>query len=1190
MRKKFRGVIIPQKIKKFLIMSKIVILLLGLSLQVQASVYSQENKLTLKLDNASAKEVFYEIERISDFTFVYQFIDIKSIDKISLNVKNEVVEKILDKCFKDTEIGYLVIDKHIIIKKKKNLPSSQKTEIIKGKITDKKGNPLPGVSVVIKGTNTGVASDVNGKFEIKAEKGDILEISFIGMKSRTIKITSNKFLTIVLEPTTEELEEVVITGYQRISRERVTGSFDKINTSQIVKPAASISERLVGSVPGMRISSNGKFEIRGKTSLTANDNPLIVIDGFPVQNGLNSVNPEDIESVTVLKDAAAASIWGARSANGVIVITTKQAKKNGKTNISVSSFIKIADRIDLDYANPIASSREVVELEQRAFNTSFYNALTPSPLVDNYKSVLKKYSSAMVLLNEKELGHITEAERDAGLAKLKNLNNKGQIEDYLLRKALLSQYNINISGSSERMQNRVSVMFQNNKDKFVGNDYKNVMLNYKTKVNITEWMDFNLSTMVQYKESHNNGTSLSNIKSLSPYDMLIGTNGEYLPVNGVAGLYYNKMMERHIPIDKFIVQDYYRNPVQDLRNKDYKTTNLNTRIQAGITLKLAKGISIDSRLQYEIYNAKNKNYLKEEHSKVRSELIKTSTWDRNANTVVANLPAGGFLDMNRAKVTTLNIRNQLNINKSWKDHAVNAIVGVETSETLTTRDYSPRTYGYNDDKLTLSPFPNGPGSNVYSKKLKDWMGSKMGAFGYTNSYNWRKDRYYSLYGNVAYTFKDKYSISGSARTDASNFITDDPKYRYAPFWSIGGKWQISKEEFLNSFDWINRLSVRVTYGFNGNVDNNTAFKPLLSIKQEPNGITGEYTGSVSSYGNPTLRWEKTGAFDFGIDYAILDNRLYGKIDIYSKKSKDLLINMSLPMAQGTNSQRLNEGEMINKGIELQVGTNLNLYGNDITWNGILNFAYNKNEITDYFQSRYAYDELTASAKYIEGYNANSLWSFKYSGLKQFGDKTIPAYYFGKDEEGNDKFQPVTVMPTSTDGRDISFHEGTTVAPYILGFNNSFKIYDFDFSFIIIGEFGHKFRMSGFNYPTGSGGYALPNKFYSEVSKSDGSNLMPLPTDEQIENGCGYTDWNKYAGRYFDYFIGDASSIRFREINVTYNMPKNLLNKIGVKNLQVYTQINNIGTILFNSNNEDPMYKYGNIKPTTTYTLGFKLNL
>ncbi len=354
---------------------------------------------------------------------------------------------------------------------------------VKGTVRDADGEPIPGASVVVKGTQVGVATDIDGRFEIRVDDkpGLTFVVSFVGMKNKEVVVGKNEVLVVVLESDTKALDEVVVTGFQTISKERATGSFDVISTEQLSRPASDLSSRLVGVTAGVQnnLDENGNlvFEIRGQTSLNKdNARPLIVVDGFPVEGEFSSINPNDVESVTILKDAAAASIWGARSANGVIVVTTKRGKAGAKKGaiIEVSAFAKISPKIDLDYYNPLASSAEVIEYERKGFETDFFGGPW-APIDDSYQNAQKSYSQAVVAMNEHRLGYLSAESLEQTLAKLGRQNNKEQIKEYLLQNPLTHQYNVNISGATERMNNMLSLMYESDRDGFKENKKDKLM-------------------------------------------------------------------------------------------------------------------------------------------------------------------------------------------------------------------------------------------------------------------------------------------------------------------------------------------------------------------------------------------------------------------------------------------------------------------------------------------------------------------------------------------------------------------------------------------------------------------------------------------------------------------------------------------------------------------------------------------
>ena len=1160
-----------------------------LTLNISVAVYSQQNRVSLDLNNVSLDEFIQAVKQQTGVHFLYNSALFENTGKVSVTVSAERLDVVLKEILENQGFTFDYADQVVVIRKAGEaaaLPQRMEKRTVKGVVKDESGTTLPGVSVLVKGAQTGVATDINGHFEIRVNDDPNLELvfSFVGMKSKEVKVGKQENLQVILLSDTKSLEEVVVTGYQTISRERATGSFDILSSEQLDKPTTNIATRLVGSVSGvqatMDIDGNPKFEIRGQTSLYADAQPLVVVDGFAIEGDFSSINPNDVESVTILKDAAAASIWGARSANGVIVVTTKSGKQGaskGGVRVEISSFVKFAPKVDIDYARSVASSEEVVEYEKLAFNKWSGNPIPDG--IGNY-TYNGSFSPGLVALNENYLGYLSEDEMNRRLEEYKKYDNKEQIKKYLLQNPFTHQHNINISGNTERMSNMLSLLYEGNKTYKKGDENYKIMVNYKARVNLFKWLDFDFSGMYQYTKKTNNGIG---IPSIAPYEMLINPDGTRTDIsNG----YYMPNIERHVPVDKFPYSDWTYNPITEMENREFTTVDMNARVQGGLTLKILEGLSIDSKIQYELYNTQNRKYYNEKTAYVRKMINEASEWNAKMDgEVKPNIPYGGILDQNRARTDVWYVRNQLNFNRVFAEkHAVNFVAGSEISDRVYQTYAAPTTYGYDDDRLTVGTFPNGPGHGSNKDlQIKNWNGQNQ-ILKYTGAFTYKTDRFFSLYGNLAYTFDGKYTVSGSARTDASNLITDDPSYRYAPFWSVGASWQLSKENFMQK-EWLDRLTVRVTYGYNGNVDKSTSFKPLINMGTTLNSYTDEYTASIYSFGNPTLRWEKTGTWDVGVDYSFFSGMLSGKLDVYNKSSKDLIATLSIPAINGTTSQKLNNAEMFNRGFEFEIGTAQKIYGNDISWRGNLNISYNKNRITKLFQAKYEGYNLIGggTSAYVEGKDANTLWCYEYAGVYNDGTEANPNWQ-PKIKGPGDILFDFTGWPTG-DGRDFCLDMGTKVAPWTLGFTNTFRIYDFDLSFIMTGKFGHKFMRQSFNYPVVWSSRVLPNKKLGEVLNGDPMKIVPLPMNGDREDRFYF--WDRFYP-YMSYLAVSANHVRMQEINLTYNMPAKVLSKIGIAGLQVYGQVNNVFSIYANKFKEDPEFPEGSMKPQPTYTFGLKL--
>jgi TonB-dependent starch-binding outer membrane protein SusC len=1171
-----RGELLPLLIWKIM---RLTILLLIIALHLSAKTYSQY--ITIKNENLTIKYVLGEIKNQTGYSFIADNTLLENNTVRHLQLKNVTMREALDACFRGLPYTYSIEDHLIIIMRMpdRTFPSIPLQVLaattIRGRITDEKGTALAGVSVRVEGKAMGTITNENGEFTlVGVAENATLTVGSVGYETMRVKADGKNFLTIVLKTKTNLLEAVAVvsTGYQTISKERATGSFDVISKSQLDKPAVNIAQRLIGTTAGMQakldVDGNPTFEIRGKTSLYANATPLVVVDGFPVQGDFNSLNPNDIESITILKDAAAASIWGARSANGVIVVTTKKSARGVPLRVEFSAFTRVGSKFDLDYVNPLASSAETVAYEKLAFNK--WGAQVNSG--DLTSNVGMQWSQATVAMSENYLGYLSNADRDAVLEKLKTQDNRSQISRNLLANPLDQQYNLTLYGGSQRMSNVLSLLFGKKQSNFKGTGGNNYLFNYRTGANVFKWLDFNATAMFQYNDAHNNGVTLDDIQGLSPYDMLLNADGSYTNISQ----YYWPILTRSVPMNKFPYADWTYNPIQEVANRDITSKQLNARVQAGLTFRIIKGLSFDSKIQYELFNTFNRGLYNDQTFYVRNTVNTAASWNQSTGAITSNLPKGSILTQSRSKAESYNFRNQVNFNRRLgKEHEVNVIAGSEVNSIVSQTFGNPVTYGYNDQTLTLGTFPNGPGGTF--APIKDWL-SNNETFSYTNTFSYATERYFSFFANGAYTFRNKYTVSGSYRTDASNLITDDPKYRYAPFWSAGLAWQLQKELFISGISWIDWLNVRLTYGFNGNVDKSTAFRPLISTTATPDIYTQDYKATVSSYGNPALRWEKTGTWNLGIDYAFFNNKLHGKVDVYNKKGRDLIALLSIPAVNGTTSQRLNNAAMNNRGIELTAGTAIRIKGNDIIWRGDVNFAYNRNRITKLFVANYAASTLYSggSGAYVEGKDANTLWSFEYAGVF---DKQPYVKGAGKDKYNFTGWTP-------GDGRDYMLDMGTQVAPYTLGMVNSFKLYDFDVSFIITGKFGHVFNRMSFNYPVVWGSRVLPNNKLGEVMKGDPMKIVPLP---QNDDEPKFYFWDRFYP-YLSYLAENASHIRMQEVNITYHLKNRLASAMHIGGLQLYAQGNDLFTILANKAGEDPEYPLGTMKPQPKFTFGLKLTL
>ena len=465
---------------------------------------------------------------------------------------------------------------------------------VTGTVTDNNGAPVPGVSVFVEGTMNATSTDLDGFYSITAKDSDNLLFSCLGYENETRTVGKGGVINVVLAESLETLDGVVVTGYQNISKERATGSFDIVNKAQLEKPASDISSRLIGASPGLAytqdVYGNPTFQIRGVSTFAASAPPLIVVDGFPVESTFESINPNDVENITILKDAAAASIWGAKSANGVIVITTKNAKSNSDkpvVSVDYSAFYKVSPKLDLDYTLSHASVDEIIDYEVNNFYNEWANASIPT---DQTTSIGRRTSVYMALADAYN-GLISNEEAMSRINAMRKNNNYDQVKDLLLQNASTHQQNVNINIATRRSSTSLSLLYQDENLIYKGRDNEKYNLSFRNRTEVFKWLDFGINGTINYTKRNNSGYGLS---GMAPYEMLVDENGDYIKYDYN---YYSAYLNKNVPLENFPYSDWQFNPVEEMRSRDLRTNNILGRVNAGFTFKIIEGLTIDAKAQ-----------------------------------------------------------------------------------------------------------------------------------------------------------------------------------------------------------------------------------------------------------------------------------------------------------------------------------------------------------------------------------------------------------------------------------------------------------------------------------------------------------------------------------------------------------------------------------------------------------------
>jgi len=840
--------------------------------------FSQNTKILIDADvSLTVDEVFDIIKKQSKYTFVFQADLFQNSSKVNLKKGKIKISKLLKKSLNPDQFVFEFTGENTIILMKKDVGKKPSLEEliqereIKGVVADKYGNPLPGVTIVVKGTNRGVASDIDGKFSILVEdrENNVLVFSFVGMITKEVKVTKQNEYNIVLEDDAKSLAEVVLTGYQTLSRERVTGSFSVISSEEIdSRISTNIVDRLEGLTPGLSLDKDNNIMIRGVSTMYGNSTPLIVIDGFPIDGGISTINPEDIQSLTVLKDAAAASVWGTRAANGVIVITTKQGRMGKGIEVNASYYKTIVMKpsyTDLQMMN----TSDRIDMELDFFDNydtawgDYYLGLENNRY--NALHELNKRLHSSVVPNDLR---ITETEYQNQINGLRKVNGFQQYEDNLLRNAIKDQVNVSISSNSDNNSFVGSFGYNSDNSTSVGDESTRMVVNLSNRLKLSERVDFNVAANIVYSEQENNGLGtafFSQYQGLAPYEKILDDNGERVQT------YYSNFLFRDAHEEMGL--DYGYNPIDEVEANDNTTTGLSTRAQVGLGVKITDDIKFSSKYQYERNYRNTENHMSIENPKWRN-IVNDYYVDGEYT-----MPYGGKFDRYGNETNSWTLRNQIDFSKNFEGekHKITAIVGNEV-----------RSFSYKSNSSQIMGFDpqlaSGLAYDIYGFQNYE---HRNRAGSYTFYYqaafpdvNVTDNRDVSYYTNLSYLFLNKYNFSGSYRLDQANIYGFDKSAKNNALWSTGLSWNLNKESFMDK-DWIDRLIVRGTYGVNGNRPNTSITAYLTGVVNGPDFFFGPADKKHINLTNPEnaeLRSEKVYTTNFGVDYSLFGGKFRGVLE------------------------------------------------------------------------------------------------------------------------------------------------------------------------------------------------------------------------------------------------------------------------------------------------------------------------
>lgn len=1053
------------------------------------------------------------------------------------------------------------------------------TITIKGKIIDELEMAIPNSTVSAKGENLHTIANTNGTFTLSGvHKGSTIIITSIGYKTKEIRNVQNSEVgNIILTIDNNQLKEVEIvhTGYQNIPKERVTGSFAQPNSTMFeARVAPDIISKLDGITSGLVFNKNtvnsnaGKSDlsVRGRSTIFANDQPLIVIDNFPYNGDINAINPNDVASITVLKDAAAASIWGVRAGNGVIVITTKKGSGLQPLSISLNTNVTTSGKPDLFYNQNYLSSTDYIGIEAFIFDKGKYNAALNN--VFSYPVV----SPVVKLLDQKRKSVITAEDLETQLNGYRLNDIRNDVLANFYRRAVAQQYAVSFSGGYEKVNYYFSSGFDKMVNSQVANENNRLTLNsyysYKTFKNLE--LTAGIYYVKGYSSNDNTLSATTSGSSYLPYLSLKDNNGN----NAVVDKDYSAAYKQQALNSGFL--DWSFIPLNELGLSPAITKRNDIRINGGLKYTVLPGLSTEVKYQYQQILDRGRTYQPLEAYNVRN-LINRYSIISNGKVSGYNIPNGGILSLSNGNVDSKNLRAQLGYEKEWGRHAVSAIAGYELGES-SFESSGAILYGYNDELGTSSKI-NAVGTFPLNPSGSGSINTSTGIIG-------TLDRMRSIFANAAYTYDEKYTVSGSARVDGSNYFGIKTNQKNIPLWSAGLLWDINKESFYN-LDWLPTLKLRYSYGYNGNLEkSNTG---ITTFKYNPLGAS--YTNltfsEIINIGNPQLRWETIGISNLGLDFGSHNQRLSGTIEYYIKKGKDILGDRPFAASTGISTLRGNYSGIKTRGLDFILNSQ-NIRGK-LNWTTslLLSFVWDKvtqYDVVDPYSSNYV---GTANVYPVINRPVYGIYSYKWAGLDpENGDPR--GYLHGEIS----KEYSVIINNTSLD--ELKYH-GSARPTLFGGIYNNIGFHKFNLGFNIGYKLGYYFRRPTVNY------YGMYNIGITQSMNKDFERRWKQSGDETFTDvpSMGVYSSSSFRDAFYrgtSVTVEKGDHIRLQDISFGYLLDRSLWKDMPIKQVQVFIYVNNVG-LLWKANDAgldpDMIPGAGNnlaVPAPRTISFGLKTNL
>jgi TonB-linked SusC/RagA family outer membrane protein len=1079
-------------------------------MQVNASSLAQ---ITISVKNAPMEQVLDQIKKQSGYNLLYNSKTLRAAKPVYLDITDTPIEQALQKCMQNQPLTYKIINRTVIITAKKIVAPSvtqQKLIDITGKILDETKQPLPGASIKIKGTDKGTVTDPNGDFVLKQVAEDaVLTVSYIGYQSQEIVLKGQINIVVNLIADAAGLKDVVVVGYGTQQKKFVTGSLSSVKGEQLGAYAGSnFAQQLSGKSAGVVVNdisaqpgADPKIIIRGIGTLTAGTNPLIVVDGFPLSEGssMNSINPNDIESMDILKDAASAAIYGSRAANGVILITTKKGK-NEQTKITLDVYTGFQQRADkVEYADAYEAAKFLTSARDNG-----YISKDPAnrSITDDRATRLAKGAS----IRELRLNYLQPY-----LDAVPGLSNTNWLDE-IFRTAPISSYNVAISGGNTKTNYYGSVNYLDQQGLVINNGLKRYSGNFKVNSKISDKLDFGFSINPSYnvqKVFDNNGDfndPLGAAAAMYPF---------FAPYNNDGSLAISQQIIANTPEDGALVE----NPVATLlKIKNNRTftrifgnTFISYKILKDLTYKLSIGGDYASKY-FDYYNPSDVG------------AYRTAVTGKLASATETNGASWNYLiehTLNYAKVLGKHDFNLLGGYTFQKENGTNTIIN---------------------------------GINIPDDNVKNVAGASAFTLDpASGKYRWAQISYFA---RLQYLFDQKYIASFTFRTDGSSRFGLNKQWGTFP--SVTTGWIFSKEDFFPQNAFITFGKLRATWGRSGNNQiGNYGAKSLVTGGPSSNYVFGNSLASgfsASTTANTNLSWETKTSYNLGLDLEIF-KKINLTAEYYNTETKDLLLNVPIPYQSGFKTSLQNIGKMRNNGFELNISANRITLG-AVNWDINGNLSYNKNKVlalapgqTQVIAGAVAniITKVGGPIAEIYGYHVTGVFKTQdqLNGLPKLPG-TLLGDYIVEDTNGDKVID-------QNDWRPM----GSYFPKFSYGLTNNFTWKNFNLGFSITAISGRTIYAYQLSTREESGeGFTLPSKYYYDNAYDPINN----PNGTLAQPNFGNLSPARRSTRASDVFYKNGDFIRLRDAQIGYTFSEKALKKIGIASAKIYISGNNLITL------------------------------